>query len=458
MRMRWVAVVALAMLVGVAPGAAAAAPGPVAEDGVIGGAAFKIEIPANWNGTLALYSHGYVAPGSANPARDAGDPLTGSYLLNHGYALAGSSYSATGWAVKEALHDQIALLDYFTARYGTPDRTIVWGHSLGGMITAGLIERFPDRFDAALPMCGVVAGGVGAWNSGLDGGFAFKTLVAPNSSLQLVHITNPVANLEVAQTLLASAQATPQGRARIALAAAVTDLPGWFSAASPEPAPTDYATRELNQFLWNQQVDFLFGFALRAELEARAGGNPSWNTGVDYRALLAKSVNRDEVLALYAAAGLDLEQDLRALDAAPRIAADRDAVRYLVNWIVFGGDVKHAVLTLHTTGDGLVPNQDEEAYGWLVRAAGHDELLRQAFVHRAGHCTFTPAETIAAFNALARKMKTHQWSGVSPVELNAAAAALGSTYNVAPAAYFAFTPSEFLRPFSRADAHRRGLD
>jgi hypothetical protein len=325
------------------------------------------------------------------------------------------------------------------------------------MITAGLLERNPDRFDAALPMCGVLAGGVGVWNSSLDGAFVFKTLIAPNSSLQLVHITNPLANLTTAQTILAGAQATPEGRARIALSAAVTNLPGWFSAALPEPAADDFVTREANQFLWDRNVDFPFVFALRAELEARAGGNPSWNTNVDYRALLDASVNRAEVVALYAAAGLDLDADLNALASAPRISAETNPLRYLVNWIVFGADVHHAVLTLHTTGDGLVANQDEQAYGASARAAGHDELLRQTYVHRAGHCTFTPAETIAAFNALVRKMTTHRWSGVSPEELNAAALALGPL-NVAPPAYLPFTPTAFPRPFSAADAHRLHLD
>jgi pimeloyl-ACP methyl ester carboxylesterase len=447
MRGRCVALLCALVLWGGSASGTTAAVGPVLEQGTIDGAAFKIEIPANWNGTLALYSHGYVAPGQANPARDVTDDLTGAYLLNQGYALAGSSYSATGWAVKEALHDQIALLDYFGTRYGVPNRTLAWGQSLGGMITAGLVERHPDRIDAALPMCGVVAGGVGVWNSSLDGAFVFKTLLAPTSTLQLVHITNPVANLTTAQTILAGAQATPAGRARIALSAAVTNLPGWFSAATPEPAANDYAAQEANQFLWNRIVDFPFIFALRAELEARAGGNPSW-----------KSVNRAEVVALYAAAGLDLEADLNALAAAPRIAAETEAVRYLVNWIVFSGDIHHAVLTVHTTGDGLVLNQDEQAYGQIARGAGHDELLRQTFVHRAGHCTFTPAETVAAFNALARKMTTHRWSGVTPEELNAAAAALGPLFNIAPPAYLHYEPIAFPRPFSRADAHRQRLD
>src|SRR5260221_3090511 len=119
------------------------------------GATYLIEVPVHWNGTLLLYSHGYVVPGSANPARDVGDPGTRLFLLANGFALAGSSYATTGWAIHGALPDQIAVLDIFAFHFGKPSRTIAWGHSLGGIITAGLIQRFPDRFDAALPMCGV---------------------------------------------------------------------------------------------------------------------------------------------------------------------------------------------------------------------------------------------------------------------------------------------------------------
>src|SRR6202142_656165 len=104
------------------------------------GATYVIDVPAGWNGTLLLYSHGYVAPGSSNPATDVGDPLTGGYMLASGYALAGSSYAGTGWAVQQAIPDQIATLDVFTAKVGTPTTTIAWGHSLGGMITPGLVQ------------------------------------------------------------------------------------------------------------------------------------------------------------------------------------------------------------------------------------------------------------------------------------------------------------------------------
>lgn len=271
------------------------------------GATYLIEVPSPWNGTLFLYSHGYVAPGSPNPAMDVGDPGTRAFMLANGFALAGSSYAHTGWAIQEALPDQIAVLDIFDASFGTPTRTIAWGHSLGGIITAGLIQRYPERFTAALPMCGVLSGGVATWNTALDGAFAFKTLLDTSNTLQLVDITNPNRNLVTAEALLGAAQATPQGRARIALAAALSDLPGWFNPASPEPAPTDFSSQEANQFLWDANIDFPFIFALRAELEFRANGNGSWNTGVDYRKQFAHSVNQKEVETLYQMAGLNLE-------------------------------------------------------------------------------------------------------------------------------------------------------
>src|SRR5690348_4738427 len=66
------------------------------------GATYLIEVPSPWNGTLLLYSHGYVTPGSPNPARDVGDPGTRAFMLANGFALAGSSYAHTGWAIQRS--------------------------------------------------------------------------------------------------------------------------------------------------------------------------------------------------------------------------------------------------------------------------------------------------------------------------------------------------------------------
>ena len=441
------------------------------------GATYEIQCPAgSWNGTVFLYSHGYVVPGSPNPAQDVGDPVTGAWLLGHGYALAGSSYAATGWAIQQALPDQIGTLNVFRATYGRPRQTIAWGHSLGGIITAGLIQRYPSLFTAALPMCGVLSGGVATWNTALDSEFAFQQLLAPSVGLQVVNINNPAANLGIAEKAAAEAQATPAGQARLALAAALGDTPGWFTSLSPEPASTDYAAQEANQYLWDSEVDFPFVFDFRANLEQDAGGNPSWTTGVNFASQLRKSADYAEVVALYKAAGLSLRSDLRTLNHATGISADPKAVAYLASNISFDGQLSMPVLTLHTTGDGLVVPENEQAYAAVVRKAGNSRLLREVFVSRAGHCAFTPAETIAAVQVLLNRISTGQWdaSALQPASMNSAAAALGPEYNIFSAqngtcpagapvdgvcatapAYIQYRPARYLRPFDLGRLHYR---
>src|SRR5258708_4345434 len=410
------------------------------------GAIYTIEAPPNWNGALFLYSHGYVTPGSALAAADVGDPATGTWLLRHGYALAGASYATNGWAIQQALQDQISTLNVFDRQVGRPEQTIAWGHRVGGIIPAGVIEDYPDRFSAALPMCGVLAGGVATWNTGLDGAFAFQQLIDP--SVQIVNITKPTANLTGAEQAAAAAQQTAQGRARLALAAALGDEPGWFTPLSPEPAAKDYTAQEFNQYLWDTQVDFPFGFALRAELEARAGGNPSWNTGVNYDVQLARSPGLREVLALYRAAGLSLRDDLATLNSAPRVSADPSAVRYLARYISFNGDISVPVLTMHTTGDGLVIPENEQAYASVVRKAHDSRLLRQVFLSPPRHRAFPPAEAVTPAQKLLRRLATGHWDdqALEPGSMNAAAAALGPADNIFPSGgQIVATPPAFTR-------------
>jgi pimeloyl-ACP methyl ester carboxylesterase len=418
------------------------------------GATYLIQVPAKWNGTLFLYSHGYVVPGTSNPAADAPDSVTGGWMLSHGYALAGSSYAITGWAVASALPDQIHTLNVFNSVVGKPSQTVAWGDSLGGMITAGLAQRYPNRFTAALPMCGVLSGGVATWNTALDAEFAFQQLIDP--SVQVVNITNPGANLLNAESAAAKAQKYAAGRARLALVSALSDTPGWFTPLSPEPSPTDYVAQEQNQFEWGAQVTFPFAFDLRAQLEELAGGNPSWNTGVNYFQDLMKSANLDEVLAMYKRAGLNLWKDLNTLGHAARISADPTALAYLQKNITYTGKLSMPMLTMHTVGDGLVVPENEQAFNAAVARKGDSALLQQVFVDRAGHCAFTPAENITAAKTLLRRVATGKWptAALTPSAMNATATALGSTYNeyggtATDPAFTAFTPPVYLRPANR---------
>lgn len=428
--------------------------------GTIGAASYTIDMPAKWNGTLFLFSHGYVAPGGTNPSAASPDQAVGQWLLDGGFALAASSYSSTGWAIEDALHDQIALLDYIGRHVGKPKRVVAIGASLGGIVTAGLIQDYPERFAGAIPLCGVLAGGVAVWNTGLDAAYAFKTLFAPQSGLQLVHITNPDANKQLAADLVAKATQTPAGVARMALVSAFADVPGWFSPTEAEPAAGNFAAQATAQAQWESRIDFPFAFAYRAELEKRAGGNPSWNIGVDYRHQLALSPDRDEVVALYRAAGIDLDADLAKLNAGADIKPDPGAVGYLDRYISFDGKISVPVITMHTTADGLVIPQDETAYANAVEAAGNSDLLRQLYVHRAGHCAFTSAEVISVIDQMLHRLNTGAWDepALLPAAMNREALALGPRYSsigglfAAQPAFAAFSPGPYPRPFPKGSA------
>ena len=208
------------------------------------------------------------------------------------------------------------------------------------------------------------------------------------------------------------------------------------------------------------------GFFGRAELEVRARGNPSWNTGVDYRVQLAKSADNAEVQALYQQAGLNLNTDLETLNAAPRISSDPGAVAYLNQYLTLNGNLSVPVLTMYTSGEGIEVTENAQAYASVVHASGDTSLLRQVFIHRAGHCLFTPAETLAALQTLIHRMDTGQWEdSTNPDQMNQEAAALGPNVNVLCAgivpngscagsplipttpAFFNFEPTLFLRPF-----------
>lgn len=413
------------------------------------GATYLMDVPAHWNGTVLLFSHGY-ATGPANPAQDAPDDTTKSLLLQQGYALIGSSYATTGWAVTDAVPDQLATLAEFTERFGAASRTIAWGRSYGGLVTTALAERHPDRIDGSISLCGLVQGGLANWNNTLDPVFALKALLAPGSDVPLVDIADQRAADEAANALTAVvdwAQTTAEGRARIALAAALHNIPGWNQPTQTRPAATDWDAQQANQYEAVKGLLKIAAFNRRQEAEARAGGNMSWNTGVDYAKLLGRSSVRKEVTELYRKAGLSLRADLATLNRAPRISADPAAAAWMSGTSSFTGRLAKPQLSVHTTGDALVPVQTESALKRAVTAAGSSALLRQAYVDNAGHCTFSPAEQLAALHTLEDRLRTGRWVGTDPDALNSRARAADPT---TPTRYVPYRPTPYLRPYDLA--------
>ncbi|HEU5029130.1 MAG TPA: prolyl oligopeptidase family serine peptidase [Spirillospora sp.] len=399
-----------------------------AREGDIDGVPYRVEIPANWNGTLLLWSHGAYSLESPAPSNIelTNHPATKQWLLDHGYALAASQLRVTrGWGVVESgLKDQMDLLDWFTANIGKPRRTVSAGASAGGLTAVLLAERDPRRFAGVASLCGVLGGTTGHFNSALDANFAIKTLLAPD--LDLVRIKDPQTNTTNARRALGAALDSPQGRARLALAAALADIPGRY--ASRAPAPDTVAGQVEQQTYYAAYDRGAFWGLNRTDIEQRAGGNPSWNTGVDYRTLLARSTQKQLVKSAYREAGPSLRKDLARLNAAPRVKADPAAVRYLDRYGTPTGRTPWPVVTLHTTGDGNVPPENQRWYAAQVRRAGDPANLKQLYVDRGYHCSFTASEEITTLRTLLTRIDTSHWPTTRPTALNSAATELGPDY------------------------------
>ncbi|MBL7487673.1 hypothetical protein I6A60_19515 [Frankia sp. AgB1.9] len=414
------------------------------------GAQYVMDVPANWNGTVLLFSHGIVPAGLGlpNPPTNSLGNGDGPVLLAKGYALVGSSYATEGWAVEQAIPDQLDTLALFQEKFGPARHTIAWGASMGGMITTAIAEQHPEVIDGSLAMCGLEMGGVAEWNALLDSSFAFKALLAPQSGVALTHLGDlsaAEASAAAFSKVAATAQTTPAGRARIALAAALYDAPAYNTPGQTVPAPGDWATAEVNQESDLVSQVFTAQFILRAEAEERAGGNMSWNTGVDYGALLARSAYGQEVVALYQKAGLSLSADLATVNRASRINVE-PAMAYMERYVSFDGELRKPQLDIHTIGDGLVPVTGESAYRDATIVAGRADLLRQAYVNSPGHCNFTAGEVTAAVDTIDHRVQTGVWGGsASPAALNSLA---HRDVPSGTANYVAYQPSPYLRPFN----------
>jgi len=430
----------------ISPAAPAAAAPPVTSytGSLPNGTTWKADVPANWNGTILLYSHGYLPTfaGAPNLPRNAPSPESAAALLGEGYALTGSSYAAAGWALNTAPQDQLDTLAATIDAIGRrPRRVLAVGTSMGGLVTAKLAEIGAGRIQGALPTCGIVGGGAALGNYQLDGAHAIAELLAPGQQIKLAGYANVGEGFAATAALTAAVQqgqATPAGRARVALAAALYQLPSYVPGQSPPPDP-DAAQLALYQTLL-QVLPFVT--PARFDIETAVGGNPAWNTGVDYRRLLARAADSRTVRALYREAGLDLDADLRTLTATAGTTADPGAVRRIFATSVPSGRVRMPVLSLHTTSDQLVPVQHENSYRDAVTRAGRGALLRQAFVAHQGHCNFTTAELVAAVHALDHRVATGRWDDVATTaSLQREAVRLG----LGGAAFVRYRPAHLLR-------------
>jgi pimeloyl-ACP methyl ester carboxylesterase len=335
------------------------APTPKIDIGEISGAAYRIELPANWNRDLVVFAHGYTQP----PPYGKEPPAVQQYrnvFLSRGFAFAESAYRyessiegagglRAGWAIKEGIDDTEALRKHFVTRYGKPRKTFIVGESMGAVITLATIERHPDAYNGALPMCGPLVPATEFLNYGILDVLVTFDYFFPNI-LGSPFEVNP----SVAEKARAAFQAEPEKAAT-------------FLAQIKRPRiqglPGTVATY--------QQI--------AAELTRRAGGNPFDNSNRVYRGY---------------------GDDAAVNRGVKRYTADRAALEYIRQYYSPTGRIHDPVLALVVTGDPWILGDWVTGYELSTLREGTQDRFVARFVDAVGHCNYTREQMGRAFDAL----------------------------------------------------------
>ena len=362
-----------------------ALPGATADFGRLGGAVYEIEVPDDWNGRLVLYMHGFQG---LAPKASVQPPGLRGYLIRHGYAWGASSYSSTALIPGRAADETAALWDHFAKTHGRPAYTYVTGHSMGGGATNIAAERYGDRFDGALSICG----------------FAGQTAQA-----QIVN--------------------------------------DWFFAgayaAGVKPEEFD-PNADLAELIYGRIVPALKDPARRETFESILTGLTGGPRAFEREGIHAEEATNWQRAKILVATRIGMNAD-RQYVLAPgasvssedfnsgviRLADDPERLSNFIAGNEIAGELAMPMITLHTTGDWQVPIDQEQILRRKVEATGKGDLLVQRVIRDPHHCNTTATEWERGFEDLVAWVE----HGVSPAGEDVLAGdlrAAGAAFTMAP--------------------------
>jgi len=358
--------------------------------------AYRVEVPANWNGELVMYAHGYRGEGLALSVSES---AIRRYLIQNGFAWAASSYSKNSYNVVAGVEDTNKLALAFASISGkaAPTRTYIIGESMGGHVATAAVEEETlatavnkVRYSGSVPMCPVM-GDVELFNGMAAQGLAALTLSGFNSQLPaaltarqryqmlLDAAQNPNSvKVPVHNALFnnfPTAGFTPRGAAGAQYAAVIKNTTG--------------GTRPIFD------IGLSFGGSYVDGAYANFGVDGSLTGLLTRYSLDTSRINY--VIDGDAAASAALNAN------APRVSPDanwnplrRDGMRWLP---LTPGRPYAPIVSIHTLGDLFVPFSMQQVYRTRVVAAGTERANRvvQRAIRGATHCDFTNAEMQNAF-------------------------------------------------------------
>lgn len=350
--------------------------------GVHNNAGYRIEVPANWNGRLVMWAHGYAGTGLELTVDN--HPLR-QFLIASGYAWAASSYSKNAYDPAQGAKDTHALTQFFIGQFGKPRYTYITGASMGGHVTGVVAEQWPRTYAGAMPICGVL-GDYELFDFFLDFNLAAQTLSGFGN-------TYPFGPDYLASTV-------PATKAALGPAFPYALNPSGLNFKSLVQLRSGGVRPVFDQgFLyWNGVAgDFLFGLGVGDGTLPRQRGVAVQNSDVVYQFDTNASLTQAEA---------DFNADVQRITADPQGRRNNG----IANVPPTTGNLKIPMLTLHTLGDLFVPFHMEQEYARRVSSKGASNLLVQRATRDFGHCTFTPTELVTTFVDLVKWVE----AGVKP--------------------------------------------
>ena len=349
-------------------------------------APYSMMVPANFNGTVYLYSHGY----RPNVPVPAGIPGYGGYtvtntpqpgpnatvigaLLAKGYGVVGSGFARQGWNADSAIKTNVELVGIFKKQFTKTTKVVAWGESLGGFITQALAEQYPNLFKAAAPLCmasditplmtmaGDALWGIktffdptikgGNYSAGTAGyaeamGDLVKVFTVIGS-LQAAFAANPTAPAWPATSKVPDAIKAIPSRSALVMVALMSGIPmqsAHFDSTSapsvlPAASQTSFQLAINPAFAALENVANAAALAVLAthDLELQAGGAVFDNTATDY----AARIKDEQFVWSSALSGVSGTLGLASvLAASPRAKADPAAVAKLKTLASHSGKVE----------------------------------------------------------------------------------------------------------------------
>ena len=332
-----------------------------------------------WNGDLVIFAHGYVSvnepvdiPWSQMTFSDGmGGLITMPFLVNSmGFAFATTSYSENGLAIQQGITDVLDLIEVFKTLVGTPNRIYLVGASEGGLVTTLAIERYPESFSGGLATCGPIGSFTGQVNYWGDFRVVFDFFmdtpdidVLPGNAVNIPSSLMNKWDSEYVPRIAGLLAANPVNTQHLL---AVTGAP--FDPFDPNTiGETTLGILWYNVFATNDAV-------------VKLGGRPFDNFDRVY------------------SDPLDPTLDALINTGVKRFKAQPDALEEIANYYETSGNLTLPIVTMHTTGDPIVPYWHLGLYEAKV---GANPLYYNFPVPpRYGHCNFTLPEIVNSFGTL----------------------------------------------------------